>query len=268
MNHHVAGEAATLRPGRIAGKVALVTGAGSGIGRAISVRLAKEGASLLITSKSADHLAEAYAEVEGLSDRPPLAVVADQAEASSASYLIGAAKQQFGRIDILSANAGIELIAEPEIEKIEDDDWEQVLAVNLSGTFRLCRAALGLMEAGSCIVTMGSVNSFRPRAGAAAYTASKGGLLQFTRALALEVAPRGIRANCVCPGNIDTPLTEAFLLSAPDYEEQRRNYAAESPMNRLGSPQEVADCVLFLASEEASFVTGTALIVDGGMSLT
>ena len=256
------------RPGRIAGKVALVTGAGSGIGRAIAARLAKEGASLLITSKSPDHLDDAYTELQVLSDRPPLAVVADQAEVSSASRLIEAARQRFGRIDILSANAGVELIAEPKIERIEDGEWDEVIGVNLSGTFRLCRAALDIMEAGSCIVTMGSVNSFRPRAGAAAYTASKGGLLQFTRALALEVATRGIRANCVCPGNIDTPLTEAFLLSAPDYEAQRRNYAAESPMNRLGTPEEVAHCVLFLASEEASFVTGTALIVDGGMSLT
>jgi len=130
--------------------------------------------------------------------------------------------------------------------------------------FYVCRAVIPSIPRGGAIVNIGSTNSLSARTNAAAYVASKGGVLQFTRALALELAPRGIRANCVCPGVIDTPLTDLFLAHSSNAPELRASYAASNPMNRLGTPREVANCVLFLASDEASFVTGASLVVDGG----
>jgi NAD(P)-dependent dehydrogenase (short-subunit alcohol dehydrogenase family) len=134
--------------------------------------------------------------------------------------------------------------------------------------FRLVRDLLPMMGAGASIVTIGSATSLIGRAYAAAYVASKGGLLQLTRALAVELAPRGVRANCVCPGNIDTPLTDRFAAAAEDPAAAVAVYAAEAPMGRLGSAEEVARCVRFLASDASSFVTGSALVVDGGMTVS
>jgi NAD(P)-dependent dehydrogenase (short-subunit alcohol dehydrogenase family) len=139
--------------------------------------------------------------------------------------------------------------------------------VNVTGSFLVCREALPHMPSGGAIVNMASINSYIAWPNDTAYTTSKGALLQFTRALALEVAPRGIRVNCVCPGIIDTPLTDSFLELADDADALRREYEAVSPFNRMGTPREVADAVLFLASDESSFVTGAALVVDGGTTL-
>ena len=130
--------------------------------------------------------------------------------------------------------------------------------------FSTCRAALRHMPDGGAIVTVGSINSFVAWENDGAYTASKGAVLQLTRALALDVAARRIRVNSVCPGVIDTPLTREFLDRADDPEALAAEYAAVAPMNRMGTPQEIANCILFLASDEASFVTGTSLIADGG----
>jgi dihydroanticapsin dehydrogenase len=144
-----------------------------------------------------------------------------------------------------------------------DEEWERVFRVNMTGTFYACRAAAPHMPDGSSIVNMASINSFVAWENDAAYTATKGAVLQFTRALALDLAPRQIRVNAVCPGVIDTPLTDAFLERADDAEALRGEYASASPLNRMGTAREVANCVLFLASDEASFVTGSALVVDG-----
>ena len=250
---------------RVAGKVALVAGAGSGIGRAVCVRLAQEGAKVVVTSLYADHVEETCSEVERACGSRPLGAVLDVADRGAVDGFVGETARRFGAIDVLSSNAGIELVHEPSFDAITDEEWERLLRVNLTGAFYLCRASVPSLREGGSIITIGSANSVVARTGAAAYVASKGGLLQLTKALALELAPRGIRANCVCPGPIDTPLTDAFLERAPDSEALRAAYAAEVPLNRLGTAREVANCVLFLASDEASFVTGTAFAVDGGM---
>jgi NAD(P)-dependent dehydrogenase (short-subunit alcohol dehydrogenase family) len=244
--------------------VALVTGAGSGIGQAVCVRLAEEAAEVVVTSRTPEHVEETCAEVEGAAGRRPLSFTLDLADRAAVDEVVGAVVERFGRIDVLSNNAGIELVHGPSVVDTTDDEWEQLFRVNMTGAFWACRAALPAMPESGSIVNMASINSFIAWGNDAAYTATKGALLQFTRALALELAPRGIRANCVCPGVIDTPLTDLFLDAADDPDRLRAEYAAVSAFNRLGTAREVANCVLFLASDEASFVTGAALVVDGG----
>jgi NAD(P)-dependent dehydrogenase (short-subunit alcohol dehydrogenase family) len=147
---------------------------------------------------------------------------------------------------------------------VTDEEWESIFRVNVTGMFYVCRAALPLMPDGGAIVNVGSMNSFVAWPNDAPYTASKGAVLQFSRALALDVADRNIRVNCVCPGIIDTPLTRSFIDTADDPDAVVAEYDAVAALGRMGTAWEVANCVLFLASDEASFVTGAALLVDGG----
>jgi meso-butanediol dehydrogenase/(S,S)-butanediol dehydrogenase/diacetyl reductase len=252
--------------GRVDEKIALVTGAGTGIGRAVCVRLAEEGATVVATSRTLEHVEEACDEVQRGGLSRPLARQLDVSNADAVNALVGETAERFGRIDILSNNAGIDFPHEPPAQAITDSEWDEMLSVNLSGPFYVCRAAIPAMPPGGSIVNMGSSNSVFARPNAAAYVASKGGLLQLTRALALDLASRGIRANCVCPGVIDTPLTDLFLRASDDPEALRKEYATSNPLQRLGTPREIANCVLFLDSDEASFVTGAAIFVDGGSS--
>jgi NAD(P)-dependent dehydrogenase (short-subunit alcohol dehydrogenase family) len=207
---------------------------------------------------------ETCAEVERAAGRAPLALPLDVSARAAVDGVVREVADRFGRIDILSNNAGIELVHGPPIVETSDEEWEELFRINVTGTFWACRAAIPAMPPGGSIVNMASINSFIAWENDAPYTATKGAVLQLTRALALELAPQGIRANCVCPGVIDTPLTDAFLERADDPDALRAEYAAVSPFDRLGTAREVAHCVLFLASDEASFVTGAALVVDGG----
>jgi NAD(P)-dependent dehydrogenase (short-subunit alcohol dehydrogenase family) len=253
---------------RVEGKVALVTGGGSGIGRAVCVRLAEEGAEVVVTSRNPEHVETVAAEVEQAAGVAPLAFVLDVADRESVDAGVASAVDRYGRLDVLSNNAGVELPHGPAVVDTTDEEWERLMRVNVTGYFWACRAALPNMHAGGSIVNMASINSFIAWPNDTPYTTSKGALLQFTRALALEAAPQGIRVNCVCPGIIDTPLTDSFLEQADDPEALRREYEAVSPLSRMGTAREVADCVLFLASDETSFVTGAALVVDGGTTLS
>ncbi|HEY1366832.1 MAG TPA: SDR family NAD(P)-dependent oxidoreductase [Gaiellaceae bacterium] len=250
--------------GRVAGKVALVTGAGTGIGRAVAVRLAEEGADVVVSSRTKSHVEETCALVEQASGRRPLGVGLDVTRQEHVDEAVGVVHERFGRLDILSNNAGIDDPDETPVAETTDAVWGDTFDVNVTGTFRVCRAAVPLLSDGASVVNMASGNAIVPRSNAAAYCASKAALLQLTRSLALELAPRGIRANCVCPGVVDTPLTDLFLARTEDPEATRAEYARSNPLQRIADPREIANCVLFLASDESSFMTGAPLIVDGG----
>jgi NAD(P)-dependent dehydrogenase (short-subunit alcohol dehydrogenase family) len=234
--------------------VAVVTGAGSGIGRAVAVELAAAGAQVWATSRNEDTARETAALVADGQSCEPLGM--DVTSEPQRRRLADRLTAGPGRVDVLVMNAGIDLDHEPALEALTDDEWDRVIETNLSSVFRLVRDLLPMMGAGTSLVTIGSANSLIARPYAAAYVASK----------AVELAPRGIRANCVCPGNIDTPLTDRFLDAADDRAAALASYAEEAPLRRLGTAGEVAGCVRFLASDAASFVTGSALVVDGGMT--
>lgn len=249
---------------RVSGKIAFVTGAGTGIGRAVAVRLAEEGAAVIVTSRTRSHAEETARLVEHAASSPPLTLELDQTDTSAVEQALSAATDRLGPIDILSNNAGIDDPSESPIADMPDEVWDTILDVNVSGVFRLCRAAVPAMRDAGSIVNIGSTNSLLPRVNAAAYCASKAALLQLTRSLALELAPRHIRANCVCPGIVDTPLTDLFLGQSENPDALRLEYAMSNPLKRIADPREIANCVLFLSSDESSFVTGSALIADGG----
>jgi meso-butanediol dehydrogenase/(S,S)-butanediol dehydrogenase/diacetyl reductase len=249
--------------GRVEGRVALVTGAGKGIGQATCVRLAEEGAEPVVTSRSAEHVEETCDMVEEIAGRRPLGLQVDVGDVAAVDRVVAEAAERLGRIDIVVANAGFGLPDAP-VHETSDEDWERLFAVNVTGVFAVCRAALRHMPDGGAIVTVGSINSFVSWPGDGAYTATKGAVLQLTRGLAVDLAPRGIRANCVCPGVIHTPFTQLWLDRAEDPEALAAEYAAIAPLNRMGTAREIANCILFLASDESSFVTGAALVADGG----
>jgi cyclopentanol dehydrogenase len=250
------------RMGRVEGQIALVTGAGRGIGRACVVRLVAEGATVIATSKSEEALQETCRIATRHAGRV-MPVAMDVTSSDEVRRVIADAVSQHGAIDIVVANAGIELAHGPSVEHTSDEEWNRVFDVNVGGVFRVCREIVPAMRPGGAIVTVASINSYVASPNNAAYTASKGAVLQFTKALALEVAPRNIRVNAVCPGVIDTPLTRSFL-TGDDAETLLAQYAAMSALNRIGTATEVANVVVFLASDEASFVTGAGYLVDGG----
>jgi meso-butanediol dehydrogenase / (S,S)-butanediol dehydrogenase / diacetyl reductase len=255
--------------GRMDGRVAVVTGGGSGIGRATCVRLAEEGAQVVVTSRSSEHVEKTCAEVERATGRRPSGLRLDVSDSAAVEAAFAEIAKAHGRIDVLVANAGIEIPpgdsgVGPSIADTTDEQWASIQRVNVDGMFYSCRAALRHMPDGGAIVTVGSINSFIAWENDGAYTTSKGAVLQLTRAVAVDVAARNIRVNCVCPGVIDTPLNDQFLAAVADPDRLRGEFAAVAPLGRFGQPREIANCILFLASDEASFVTGAALIADGG----
>ena len=234
------------------GKTALVTGASRGIGRAVAVELAGAGASVVVGYRSGREEAETLAQEIG-----GRAVQADVSEPADAARLVGEA----GDLDILVNNAG--LTRDGVLARMSDDDWRVVLETNLSAVFYTCRAVTrGMMKrrAGS-IVNMSSIVGVHGNWGQANYAASKAGIIGFTKSLAQELGSRGVRANVVAPGYVKTQLTDVIP------EDARAKMLDLTPLGRLGDPEDVAGAVRFLCSDEAAFITGVVLLVDGGLGM-
>ena len=238
-------------------RIALVTGASRGIGRAIATKLAAQGATVVAAAR-AQNAAETVEAITSSGGKAEVAS-ADVSDAAAVDALIGGTLQRHGRIDILVNNAGI--AKDQLMLRMKRDDWDQVIATNLTAAFALTQAVLKPMirQKGGRIVCISSVVGQSGNAGQANYAASKAGLIGFAKAVAQEVASRNITVNVVAPGLIETDMTRAITDNA------REEWAARIPLKRLGTPEDIAAAVCFLASDEAAYITGQVLAVNGGM---
>jgi 3-oxoacyl-[acyl-carrier protein] reductase len=241
----------------LSGKVAIVTGASRGIGRAVAALLAERGAHVVAAAR-ADNAAGTVAAIQAAGQRADVASV-DVTDARAVDAMVAATVERHGRIDILVNNAGI--ARDQLLLRMKREDWDQVIATNLTAAFVCTQAALRPMVRQRCgrIVSISSVVGQTGNAGQANYAASKAGLIGFSRALAREVASRNITVNVVAPGLIDTDMTRALT------EKLQGDWASQIPLGRLGETTDVAAAVCFLASDEASYITGQVLAVNGGM---
>lgn len=254
---------------RLAGKVALVTGAGRGIGAAIARAFATEGAAVVIAELdiataqvTAREIAESVG--NGVGAAKVLAVQTDVTQAASVQAAVAEAERAFGPVDVLVNNAGINVFADPLT--MSDDDWRRCFAVDLDGVWNGCRAVLpGMVErrAGS-IVNIASTHAFQIIPGCFPYPVAKHGVIGLTRALGIEYAPKNVRVNAIAPGYIETQLTHDWWNAQPDPEAARRATLELPPMKRIGRPEEVAMTAVFLASDEAPFINASCITIDGG----
>ena len=239
-------------------KVALVTGAAQGIGRAVALILAENGADIVVSDINLEKAEETAKEIEGIG-RKAMAIRVNVANPGDVEGMVDAVLERFGRIDILVNNAGI--ARDKLILRMTEEDWDTVLSINLKGTFNCTKAVVKQMskQRSGKIVNIASVSGEMGNPGQANYSASKAGVIGFTKTIAREFAQRGINVNAIAPGYIQTPMTEALPEKAK--EELKRMI----PVERLGQPEDVAEAVLFLVSESSSYITGHVLNVNGGI---
>jgi NAD(P)-dependent dehydrogenase (short-subunit alcohol dehydrogenase family) len=250
---------------RLKDRVAFITGAGSGIGRAMALIFAEEGAHIFGVDLDQGQLDETCRMVEGRGGRAA-GVTGDVSDEEAVEGAVRRCLDTFGRIDILCNNAGVgstQVVTETPTEV-----WDRCMSVNARGTFLGCKYVIPhMIEAGGgVIVNTASVAGLVGLKNRAAYCASKGAIVSLTQAVAIDHVSQNIRCNCVCPGTVDSPWVARLLAGAEDPERERAALVARQPMGRLGTPEEVARAALYLASDDAAFVTGTALVIDGGLT--
>lgn len=253
------GETSYVGHGLLQGKAAVITGADSGIGRAVAIAYAREGADVLISYLNEHEDAKETARLVEEAGRKAVLLAGDLADPAQCRALVDRAVQEFGRIDILVNNAAFQMTHE-SIEEIPDEEWERTFAVNISAMFYICKAAVQHMPQGSAIINTSSVNSDKPTPTLLAYATTKGAIANFTAGLGQLLADKGIRVNCVAPGPIWTPLIPSTM--PPDEVE---SFGSQTPMKRAGQPAELAGTYVFLASNAASsYITGARIAVTGG----
>jgi 2-keto-3-deoxy-L-fuconate dehydrogenase len=252
---------------RLDSKIALVTGAGSGIGRDIALLYAQQGAQVIVADIQEDAAAAVVAEIserKGLARSLPLNV-ADEGQVRVAMQETG---EQYGRLDILVNNAGVSHVG--NVLETSAEDWDRVMAVNARGVFLCSKYAVAQMlqqnPAGGILVNIASVAGMIAVDRRFPYGASKGAVISMTRSIAIDFANQGIRANAICPGTVHTPFVEGFLERnfAENKDEVRQQLHARQPIGRMGRPEEIAAAALYLASDEAALITGSTLVIDGG----
>ncbi len=249
---------------RLDDKVALVTGAAKGIGEGIARRFLEAGAKVVLFDIDGAAL-ERTAEALGVIGEV-LAVAGDVANEQDAKTAVARATGHFGHLDVLVNNAGIAIAG--RIPDLSVADWDRQLSVNLKAAYLFSKYAIPCMAGrGGAIVNISSVHAFASYEASAAYDASKAGMLGLTRTLALDHGRDRIRVNAMCPGYVSTPMTEEWLAAEPDPEATRRQVLSFHPLGRMGTPADIAEAALFLASDSASFITGACLVVDGGMTI-
>lgn len=250
---------------KLQGKVAVITGAGSGVGEASAKLFAKEGAKVVVVDIKTETGKEVVKQIKENGGEATF-LRADVSLAADAENMIQTAVKSYGRLDILFNNAGL---PGEKFEETTEEKWRRVLDVNLTGPFLACMYAVPVMkkQGGGNIISTASIAAMKAGGRSPAYNASKGGLLMLTKGLAFTLAKFNIRVNCICPGSVDTNLTDAFMDYPKTDEERRKRQAtrvAKIPMGRAASPEEIASVALFLASDDSSYITGVALPVDGG----
>ena len=248
---------------RLADKICVITGGGSGIGQATALCFAAEGAKVVVADINPGAASETSRLIEK-NGAAALAVTVDVTQAASVQKMLHKAVEIFGRIDVLVNNAGFGLAA--TVEETDEADWDRLMAVNLKGVFLGCKYVVPIMrrQGGGVIVNTASVLALVGVQDRAAYCASKGGVAALTRAVALDHVRDGIRVNCVAPGSVETPYWTDIFAKSNDVAALRKNLEQRHPMERLARPEEIAKAILFLASDESSFCTGSTLVVDGG----
>ncbi|HET9805176.1 MAG TPA: SDR family NAD(P)-dependent oxidoreductase [Candidatus Acidoferrum sp.] len=249
---------------RLAGKVALITGGGTGIGRSIALAFAREGAKVAVVGRRTEKLEAVVREIQSAGGEA-LAVPCDVSRAADVINAIAGVVAKYGKLDLLVNNAGV--LSVSTIEEIAEDEWDRLIDANLKGPFLMCRAALPEFRkvGGGAIVNVSSVLGLVAMKKRAAYCASKGGLTLLTKAIAIDHGHENIRANCICPSIVETDLVSE-LFSTPDGEKIKRDRLATIPLGRFGKPADIAELAVFLASDESSWLTGAAIPVDGGLT--
>jgi NAD(P)-dependent dehydrogenase (short-subunit alcohol dehydrogenase family) len=250
---------------RLAGKVALITGGGTGIGRAIALAFAREGASVAVAGRRFEKLREVTREVEKGGGKG-LAMECDVTKAKEVERAVRGTTERFGRLNVLVNNAGV--LSATTVEGISEEEWDRLMTVNVKGPFLMSRAVLREFRkaGGGAIVNIGSVLGLVAVKDRAAYCASKGGVTMLTKAMALDHAHENIRVNCICPSIVETELVKGVFNETEQGQAMRKARIATIPLGRIGRPEDVAELAVFLASEESSWLTGAAIPLDGGLT--